>query len=348
MSEIRPHAASDNVPLSHFLETYFPQRPGAAVPRSRTAAYYQWKYDNNPFGASIVYHYWDRGEILGTFGAVAVPALVRGAKTIVYQICDSFVAPELQGKGIYTRLMRNVIEGLDRVCRLSYATSPTPKNWEALSYKHRYYPAFFFSQIVSILQPDKLLEAKGFAALSAPFRLGSALLKGTVKKKGFVLEAVPDLKSCCTLGPTRNSDFSLHRTSEYITYRYEACPEPYQFFLAKMGSLKTLLVVKIVNLKHTRICYLVDVMEDFDQPRQPFFWLGALQSIGIETDCGAVSIETHLDELRGLKANFAGFFIRRKRQIFMVRQKEFDFLNPRSREFDKTRWVFFTGDGDNL
>src|SRR5664280_22640 len=125
MGEIKQYTQEDCVAINQFLEKYFPNKHDAIIKRSRTDNYFRWKYGPNPFGKSIMFTYWEGGDLLGCFGAVPEPLTIRGKKILAYQLTDAFVAPSMHGKGIFGLLAGEVFKEIDKVSNICFGMSPS-------------------------------------------------------------------------------------------------------------------------------------------------------------------------------------------------------------------------------
>lgn len=348
MEEIKRHRQSDCDSLANFMNKYFPQRQDTAIIRARSADYYRWKYDNNPFGRPIVYHYWKNSELVGTSGAVPLQLSVRGEIVLAYERCDSFVAPPHQGKGIHKELADIVFDEIDRNSSISYGTGPTDVNLRILIKHYNVYKGPAYRRMLNVLRVTDILRAKNYgkiARFSAWLELLNRIVYGVPKARIEETRNLP--QNFCNI-PDASTDFCIVRSFEYLKYRYIDCPERYQFYQLEHDSQLYIFVVKIVDWGGIRLCYLVDVVPPCGARKSHSLLLQTLRQIGIQTLSTAALVDVPCGFGHAVRLNLQGFLIKRQKECIELRQNRWPFLNPASPDYNEDRWIFFAGNGDDL
>ncbi len=348
VGEIRHYCTGDGAFFGRLFDTYFPRNPAKVWPRSRSPEYYEWKYGPSPFGEPIAYCYWEKGEVVGVFGAMAWNCSIRGTQVKIYEACDSFMAPTFQGKGIYAELCKLVYDDIDRRCKISYAVAPEQLNFDILARKYGLYKAIWFRQVFMPLRFERVCRAKSLGILAPLGYIANLGHKVIFRPQLLDVEEVEDIDAGFFSDPSPEYDFAMVRNKDWLEFRYQRCPEPYRFFLARKGSLDALLVVKLVPWKELTICYLIDVMGNVESGEYYPFLAQALYTVGLQTDSAIISVEVPASESDYSRLKRSGFFFRDREDTFILRQTEWPFLNPTSSAFDRQRWLFFTGIGDNF
>ena len=348
MGEIRLFCPGDGAAFARFFEKYFPQDPKKATVLSRSPEYYEWKYGSNPFGKPLGCYYWENGEVVGMGGGVPVPLAIRGEKVTGYWGCDGFIAPHLQGKGVYRAVEARLYEEFDPLSKIMYALGPSARSFSILQRRFNYFEAISFGQACSPLRVHEVLRGKGMGILAPAGHLVNFARELIARPPATEVKEVGGIDPAFCPDVSSDWDFTVVRSPEYLEFRYNQCPETYHYFRAENEEMAAVLVVKLVTWRDTVLCYFVDVIGRSPKAHSPGFISGALHAVGIATRAAVVFFELPVHDIDPSRLRWSGFLMRGGKQPIIVRQTEWPFLNPSSPEYDGRRWVFSSGDGDNF
>ncbi|MEN6433542.1 MAG: GNAT family N-acetyltransferase [Smithella sp.] len=349
MGEIEPYYPEDCTAISKFSEKYFPHKPNAIIKRSRTDQYFSWKYGPNPCGKSIMLLYREGKELLGCFGAVPHQLVIRGKNILAYQLTDAFVAPAMHGKGIFRLLADMVFKEIDKVSDICFGMSPSEHSLPIFTNKYAMYIAPKYRQVFSPLRFNDILKAKGLRFFSPLGNIMNFLRNQSFSKSAVIIEEIDRIPSSCCLICKDMLDFSIHKGHEYITYRYEQCPEPYHFYkITDHQNNDAILVIKLVSWQNITMCYLVDVIADSEAAYTALFLCQAMYGVGIKTKSAVVSMELHHPRNELSQLLLKGFLCHSREECIFMRQSNWPFLNPASSDYDSKKWIIFSGDSDYI
>jgi hypothetical protein len=349
MGEIKQHEQKDCPAISEFIETYYRTPEGNINKRSNGPEYYEWRLGPNPFGKSLVYTYWEGGKVLGLSTATPVPFAIRGEKIIGYQYHDGFMAPHLRGKGIFGTLTDPIFKDFTETkCDLMYGMGPSPSLKPVLCGKYGMTVTLTYRQVFSPLRLDTLLEAKGFKHCQVVGKLANGVRSTFFSPSRVKVEKIEDIDASLFAEPSPEIDFAIDRNRQWFQFRYIDCPEPYVFFMAFTAASVMALVVKFVDWRGLRLCYLMDVIGNAGQNGNQALILSALAKIGIETGSALVSVELHKVKRELLKIANVGYVAQKRAECVIVMQQKWTFLNPSSRDYDSRRWDFISLDADYM
>lgn len=235
------------------------------IPRDR--AYWEWKHLHNPFGESPTLVAEADGELVGlrTFMRWewrAAGRVVRAARAV-----DTATHPEWQGKGIFTRLTKTLVQRVtDEGVHLIFNT-PNEKSrpgylkmgWKAVGR---------ISPFVRPLRPIRLIRS--ISALSNPTQpvdLNGSDGGDFDGARAFFsrvgVEARPVLQA------TADDRLGTDRTLAYLRWRYGASPGIGYRVAAELGpAASALIVFRVVmrgRLRELRICELLAAGDDGSQ-----------------------------------------------------------------------------------
>ena len=335
--------------INQFMEKYFPNRPDAIIKRSRTDIYFSWKYGPNPFGKAIMFTYWEGGELLGCFGAVPEPLAIRGKKVLAYQLTDAFVAPSMHGKGIFRRLADEVFKKIDKVSNICFGMSPSENSLPIFTNKYAMYIAPTYRQVYSPLRFNDILRAKNLRFISPLGNVMNVIRNNPFSKPAIDIEEISHIQASYYMRYNDKYDFSIYKDQEYVTYRYEQCPESYRFFkVSDEDNNDVILIIKFVLWQNITMCYLVDVIGSLENGNATLFLCHAIYTIGFKTSSAVVSMELHNPQSELSKLLFKGFLCHSREECVFMRQNSWPFLNPASADYDSKRWIIFSGDSDYI
>jgi hypothetical protein len=346
--QIRKYVPDDCVAIAQFMEKHFPRTNNGIVKRSRSALYYRWKYGPNPFGESIMYTYWEGLELSGIFGAVPEPLAIRGKRILAYQVVDAFVAPEMQGKGIFRKMADAVFDEIDRVSELSFAMSPSNFSLPIFIKKYGMYVGPTYRQVFSPIRFDEILRAKQLRFIAAMGSLANIICNKLLRGAPIEIEEINRIDCACNPTPMGDADYSIIKDQEYIRFRYTLCPESYRFFRIGSSNRPVVLIVKFVKWRDMTICYLIDVIGDLGRENRPLFLSKALYTIGLRTESAVVSAELHNPRKELSRLKYLGFICHNREECLTIRQNHWAFLKPSSGDYDSRRWIIFSGDSDYI
>ncbi len=346
MGEIRPHQQGDGLHLARFFDRYFPVPEGRVVTRSRSPEYFDWKYGPNPFGEPIAHHYWHDGELLATFGAYARMASIRGERAVVYEHCQSFVAPSMQGKGLYRKLAQTIFDEIDRRSEIAYGIAPEARNMAILVKQYDHVQTLTYGPAVGPVHLAELARVKGLAMPASLDRLAHVVRGWFFNASSIEIEEIAEPDTSFCVEPADDADFEIVKDPEYLGFRYVRCPEPYRFFVARDSAHAVLLVVKLCSWGSMQVCYLIDVVGRLEEHvRVPFLCI-ALYAIGYRTGAALASLMVIYCAQYRWQTMRTGFVPRKKVEYFFMRQNKWPFLNPVSQEYDCRKWTYVPGDSD--
>jgi hypothetical protein len=349
IGEIKQYTQEDCVAINQFSEKYFPKKPDAIIKRSSTPNYFRWKYGPNPFGNSIMFTYWEGRELLGCFGAVPEPLAIRSKKVLAYQLTDAFVAPAMHGKGIFGHLAGEVFKEIDKVSDICFGMSPSEYSLPIFTKKYAMYIAPKYRQVYSPLRFNDILRAKNLRLISPLGNILNVIRNNLFSKPAIDIEEINHIPSSYYNIYNDEYDFSIHKDQEYVTYRYEQCPESYRFFkVSDKDYNNVVLVIKLVLWQNITMCYLVDIIGSLGNGNATIFLCHAIYTIAFKTSSSVVSMELHNPKSELSKLLFKGFLCHNREECVFMRQHSWPFLNPASADYDSKRWIIFSGDSDYI
>jgi hypothetical protein len=348
MGEIRKYSPDDCGFHAKFMEKYFPGRINAILKRSCTKTYYNWKYGANPHGDSIMYTYWEEAEILGTFGAIPVPLSIRGEKLLAYQVVDAFVAPQLRGKGIFRKLGDLVFHKIDGQSEICFGLGPSEDSLPIFVKKYDMYVGPAYRQVFSPICFGNILKAKGLRFISPLGNLISLVRNHVLPTRSFEVEEVKDIDPFYYQELSEDVDFCIIRDQRYVLFRYALCPEPYRFYKVHDDHNAVVLIVKFVDWRGIRICYLIDVIGRLEGDDSDIFLCQAVFKIGTRTSSALASVELHGPRNELSKLKYRGYFCHSREEVLFMRQDRWPFLRPSADDYDSKRWIIFSGDSDHI
>ncbi len=349
MGEIKKHEREHCAAVSEFITTYYSNPEGSIDKRSNGPEYYEWRLGDNVFGDSLTYTYWEDGKVLGLSTATAVPLRIRGERVIGYQYHDGFVAPQLRGKGAFGKITDPVFRDFyECKSEIMYGMGPSSSLEPVLTGKYGMYVGPKYCQVFSPLRTHDLLHAKGARNYLFLGNLSSVLTSRLFLPLNISISEVEDIDPEEFPEPAEDIDFAIDRDRQWVRFRYIDCPEEYHFFVARNHRFRAGIVVKFVEWRNLRLCYLMDIFGYHEKEQSTRFILQALLKIGAEYACALVSVELHDVNGEALKMARHGYVVQRREECIVVLQNRWPFLHPSSREYDSRRWNFVSLDADYM
>jgi GNAT superfamily N-acetyltransferase len=349
MGVIRKYIQDNCDDIGRFLERYFPEKPNAFIKRSRHSKYYRWRFGPSLLGQAIIYIYWENTSMMGCFGAVPVPLRIRHESVLAYQLTDAFVAPEMHGKGIFRLLADEVFNEIEKQGAVCFGMSPSNYILPILTKKYDMSIGPTYRQVYSPIRFDEILKAMKLRFISPIGNLINPIRQNPLFRDGFEAEKISNISRLGLIDSHRNYDFSVEKTSAYLSYRYEQCPEPYAYYKVRYKKkCEFVLVVKLLPWNGMTICYLVDAIGDLDGRESASFLCNAIFDIGRRTLSAAVCLELHKPRKELQRLLIKGFLCHNREECVIIRQNRWNFLKPSSPDYDSAKWHFFSGDADYI
>ena len=348
---------SDSSGVASFMDKYFRRRPHAATRRASDSEHYSWKYGGNCFGSTIAFLYRPDREVLGGFAAVPKRIQVRDREVPAFEVLEAFVAPECQGKGVYTALSEAVYAEIEKTTSFIYGVAPTPRNFPILTKKYGFYHAFSCRNLILILNFRNGLSSigmpSGISKVLGPPSDALIRLISKMRRSSRDIDDIREIKSFPAdfddfLNQIRTGyDFAVVKKREYLEWRYVTCPEPYRLFECRLKNGETgYLVCKVGTWRTSRIGYIVDVLADAKNREMRSMLVGAMIHIMRKEEVDIVSIDLHRGSPMYGELIRCGFIPRVTSIPFIVRQTTYDFLSPGASGFNPGKWLLMPGDGD--
>jgi GNAT superfamily N-acetyltransferase len=347
MGKIERHKRGDSVQLSRFIDQYYPIIQGIRK-RSWTTEYYDWKYETNPYGQPIVWHYWKDGEILGTFGAIPTPLAIRGEKIIGYQLVDAYIAPHMRGEGIFSKLADIVFNEIDENSAISFGMGPSHFSLPIFTKKYMAYTGPMYRQLFNAIDSKSCINAMGLRRLDRCGKIIDHIKYYMCKNHNIKVREVKMFDSSVTMDINEKIDFAVLKDMEYVLYRYVQCPESYRYFVTTSSGVQTAFIVKIVNWRHMKVCFIVDVLGDCKTKQNTNYILQASVAIANSSSSELLSIEMPIKHADWKQYLVHVYIPHRRCECIFLRQKDWPFLNPMSLDYDESRWGLYTGDSDHI
>jgi hypothetical protein len=273
---------------------------------------------------------------------------IRGERVLGYQLVDAFVAPNLQGRGIFRRLADRVFDDVGKRSQLFLAIGPTDMSLPIIVRKYGMYAGPPYRQVFSPIRLGDVLKAKRVRFVSPLGNFLSMVRNHALPIRSLTVEETTGVSPIYYSGPSAALDFAIIRDETYVRFRYASCPEPYRFFRAWSDRHDVVLIVKLVDWRGIRICYLVDVLGDTKCDGRVWFLCQAIHAIGTRTSSAVASVELHGPRSETSRLRLHGFFLHRREEVICLRQEKWSFLRPDSDDYDPRRWTILSGDSDHL
>lgn len=105
---VRPYTVSDEPAVLQLLEASLQGGPTG----QRTAAFFRWKHEENPFGPSFRLVAEQDGKVIGFRSFLRWQFLSGGEPVLAVRAVDTATHPDHQGRGIFTRLTLAAVDAL--------------------------------------------------------------------------------------------------------------------------------------------------------------------------------------------------------------------------------------------
>lgn len=106
--EVRPYTSADEPAVLRLLEASLQGGPTGR----RTAAFFRWKHEANPFGESLRLVAEHEGQVIGFRSFLRWRFLTGGRVVSAVRAVDTATHPDHQGRGVFTRLTMAGVEAL--------------------------------------------------------------------------------------------------------------------------------------------------------------------------------------------------------------------------------------------
>lgn len=106
--EVRPYTSADEPAVLRLLEASLQGGPTGR----RTAAFFRWKHEANPFGESLRLVAEHEGQVIGFRSFLRWRFLTGGRVVSAVRAVDTATHPDHQGQGIFSRLTRTAVDAL--------------------------------------------------------------------------------------------------------------------------------------------------------------------------------------------------------------------------------------------
>jgi len=358
--EIIEFQLSDSPDVAIFMNKHFGTSPGTANRRRIDPDHFSWKYGPNCFGQAIGFICRQNRKVVGLYGAVRKNIHIHGEEILAFEVVNSFVAPECQGKGVFSALAEATYGEIDKVSSFVYGASPTPKSSIIHQKKGSFYEAFACKNLVLILN-----FRHGFSSLGLPSPVSTVMgppadaLMGMfllAKNKGArVLDDVREIDvfpadydtSCEQIWG--GYDFALTKRRDYLEWRYAACPEPYRFCECRLKNGEAgYFIWKPAIWQDSSVGYIIDILADLRNPDMRSGIVAGMIDMMKRKGIDIVSVDLHRESPLYGDLVGCGFFPRSEPLPFIVRQTRHKFLIPGAPDFDPRNWLLLPGDGDNI
>ncbi len=250
-------AGKEDLPrISEFRKGFFEVHEAG---RSCEPEYYEWKCYRNVFGEGGVWLAEEGNSVVGVKSLTPKPMKVLGAMVNAAETGDNFVHPDYRRHGIFSRLFRAHLDGVDPQWSLIYTL---PSKIPLQAYERKLDCPQIPVSLCSMVKPvrsKQLLKRKlrfsFVAAIVSPlvdiasramFRIGTrGMARSTVDVRPE--EGFPDDVDALWEEASVNYDVILVRSKKYLEWRYIANPDAYTILIArsKSGATSGYMVTKV-------------------------------------------------------------------------------------------------------
>jgi len=234
---IRQYTEDDKEQILNLLNYTFSKQEYFA--NSRTLEWWNWKYEQNVFGKSIIVVAEHDNRIVGTRIMWAWEFVLADTTLKAYMPVDTVVHPEYQGKGLFLSMAREAMQiskefGADLLCNFPNDQS-LPGNIKL--------GAKFIGKLpwlIKIMKPLHLLSTLRTKEKATPFEL---------PEKHELTES-----KCCEIIHDSFSTDLIHtkKSSEYIKWRYLNHPYFKYGILATRDNSEEISIIYMINKKGDR------------------------------------------------------------------------------------------------
>ena len=263
---LRQAGPDDDEAIAACIAEAFPDNPKADVDVLR------WQYRDNPFGETSSWVWDDGGRIVAHYSGFPMPCLIDGEVGLTANAVDAAVAPDQQGKGLFTPLARALYEDCAaKGMAISYCFGSNPVALHAVGKAGWMEVARLRTAVLPV--DDGWVAGRfhvprsvAYAARRILFRLGS----GPAGQQADELpDGIDDLWArVVAAGDIRNGTI---RGEAWFRWRYEASPRVgYKHFVARSnGRLDAIATVLVKDDFGGRFAYLLELLAvDADHARR--------------------------------------------------------------------------------
>lgn len=245
-----------------------------SIKRSCEKDYYEWKYYKNPVQMSEMCLVEDNDKIVGMTGIAPKYMKILNQRIISAELCDGFTDPNYQGQGIFSTLLRNILErSLEKGINIIYGT---PNKLALPVEKKAGYEIIPYLRLKNFIKPINIkqtlelkIKNKLLISLLVPllnliycnfFKMKRAkYLNNKIKIRkivGFDIRIDNFFDNV-----SKNYDIILERNKKYLNWRYIENPDNYNIFLAKDNDkILGYIITKTGSFSNLKVGYIVDFL----------------------------------------------------------------------------------------
>lgn len=215
--DVRPYTAMDELAVLALLEASLQGGPTGR----RTAAFFRWKHEANPFGQSLSLVAEHAGQVVGFRTFLRWRFLAGGRRLEAVRAVDTATHPDYQGRGIFTRLTRAGVDALQGEADLIFNT---PNSQSRPGYlKMGWSAAGSVPLAVRPVHPGRLLRG-GHAALRGRGAPGGPPPQCQWAPAATALSDGPAVTALLEAAGT-DGRITTDRSLDYLRWRYADAPD---------------------------------------------------------------------------------------------------------------------------
>lgn len=249
--------------VTSFLDEVFSSTPDYFSP-----ALWVWKHVQNPFESSRFWSAWDSDQLIGTRPLWAWRLKLGIEKVVAFQCVDTAVSAAYRGRGVFSGLVRRMLEDIDNVLIFNFPNSNSfpgymKLGWVALSGLRTFVRPLSFGGLVRSILYRVLKRFRNQSIVpSKVIVLPSSNLLERLQCPEVIDHLRPLLLSyASSLSQKLTTDIDV----PYLLWRYSD-PTRAPFYSLELwddGELAALLVYRVADIGGLHVAFLYDALLDF-------------------------------------------------------------------------------------
>jgi GNAT superfamily N-acetyltransferase len=210
---IRPFQPGDEDGVLELLDVTL----GAGPARRRPPEFFRWKHHENPFGSSFILVAESQGRLVGLRAFMRWRFEGGGGRFEAVRAVDTATHPDVQGRGVFTRLTLAALEALDGQADLVFNT-PNRASWPGYL-KMGWREVGRVPVAVRVRRPVRL--ARGLRAPAGRLPAGPTV---AAEPAAWVLARGQEVEGLLTVAGTDDERLRTPRDLGYLRWRYGSAP----------------------------------------------------------------------------------------------------------------------------
>lgn len=295
------------------------------------------------------------GEAAGCNGVLPIPLVVGDQELTVGQSCDTIVNPFFRRRGIFRAIINHIFfKECGKNKMYGGMGFPLPRSYKAFLRVGAYGIGSVYRWIL-VLNPERLssklefLGNEGF--LANCLRKGGRGFVRTLSFDGRSLEIEttnmqPKLFNLLWSRMCDSEHVFVHKTIDYLTWRYITAPRPYEFLTVKRrGDLLGIIITRQIIVRGFRVQELVDIAIAHPHPINYRRVLAAFNLWSLEQQAELVRVIMHNYIPKSALWSLGYILVKHSTPLIL-----FDHFLPshimRNVFYDFRRWKLVGGDWD--